>query len=294
MSNYGTTGVTRFDQQSTMGTTSRSVFARPFPNAVARSVVTHPLRSVTGRILTIAAAVAAGGAIFAAPAALAATPAGVGVGHSFSPAIQRAALAYWTPARRAAARSVDLINASPLHLSATPKQQPALAGPSASVGGGSPSGEIAPFAPLTRSRVMAPDGAFPVPTSDYTNFPYSVNGRIFFRNPDGGGSCSGTSVASYHGTSLEDEVWTAGHCVGNPEGKHPGVWDTSAVFIPAYSGNASDQDPYGEFAATYFYTTTAWLNTSDLAEDEAALIVGTNADGQTLGLRLSQRHRFGV
>jgi hypothetical protein len=243
----------------------------------------HRSRSFTRRVLANATALAAGTAILTTPAALAATPATIGAGHPITPAAQRAALAYWTPKRLAAARPVDLINASRHQLAATAQQHPALAGPSGSVAGGSPSGEPTPFAPLTRSPIMTPAGAFGVPTSDYTKFPYRVNGRIFFNNPDGGGSCSGTSVASYHGTSLEDEVWTAGHCVGNPEGQHPGVWDTSAVFIPAYNGNASDWDPYGEFSATYFYTTTAWLDNTDAAEDEAAFIVGTNANGQTLG-----------
>jgi len=231
------------------------------------------------RVLASAASLAAGAAIFTAPAALAATGAGVGVGHSITPATQHAALAYWTPARLAAARPLDLINASGHQVSAAAEHQSAPAGPSASVGGGSPSSvELLGSPPL-----VSANGAFGVPTSDYTRFPYSVNGRIFFNNPDGGGSCSGTSVASYHGTSLEDEVWTAGHCVGNPEGQHPGVWDSSAVFIPAYNGNASDQDPFGEFSATSFYTTTAWFYNSDLAEDEAAFVVGTNAQGRTLG-----------
>jgi V8-like Glu-specific endopeptidase len=232
----------------------------------------HRSRTFICRVLASAAPLAAGAAILTAPAALAATPAGGGVGHSISSAAQQAAIAYWTPARLAAARPVGLINASAQQLSAAAEQQPALTGPSASVSGGSPS-----------STFINSNDAFGVPTSKYTRFPYSVNGRIFFNNPDGGGSCSGTSVASYHGTSLEDEVWTAGHCVGNPEGDHPGVWDSSAVFIPAYNGNASDQDPFGEFAATEFYTTTAWFYNSDLAEDEAAFVVNANADGQTLG-----------
>jgi len=253
---------------------SKSAFRR----LPSRGVGSHRSRSFTCRVLASAASVAAGAAILTAPAALAATSAGVGAGHAISPAAQQAALAYWTPARLAAAHPVDLITASANQISAATEQPTVPAGPSAAVGGGSPSGEAGPFAPIA-----IPDGAFGVPTGDYTKFPYSVNGRIFFSNPDGGGSCSGTSVASYHGTSLEDEVWTAGHCVGNPEGQHPGVWDTSAVFIPAYNGNASDQDPFGEFSASYFYTTTAWLNSSDLAEDEAAFIVGDNKNGQTLG-----------
>jgi V8-like Glu-specific endopeptidase len=246
--------------------------------AAARAV-----RGSTRRTIAIAAAIAAGGALAASPAALAAAPASVGAGHAINPVTQRIALAYWTPARLAAARPTDLITATPAQMSAGTIQQPAATGASGSVGGGAPTGEVAPFSPIASLPVMGPDGSFGVPTADYTKFPYRVNGRVFFSNPDGSGSCSGTSVASYHGTSLEDEVWTAGHCVGNPEGQHPGVWDTSAVFIPAYNGNSSNPDPYGEFSATYFYTTTAWLNSSDLAEDEAAFIVGNNSSGQSLG-----------
>ncbi len=253
------------------------VVGRLLPSAVRGSVNRRHLRTFTCRALVSVAAAAAGGAILTVPSALAATSTAAGVGHVISPALQRLALDYWTPARLAAAQPADLISASPAQLSAT-AMQPASTGPSSAVGGGVPSGMVAPFSPIA-----SPAGAFGVPTGDYTKFPYTVNGRIFFSNPDGSGSCSGTSVASYHGTSLEDEVWTAGHCVGNPEGAHPGVWDTSAIFIPAYNGNAAVQDPFGEFSATYFYTTTAWLNSSDAAEDEAAFIVGANANGQSLG-----------
>ena len=238
-------------------------------------------RAFSARVLMGAAALAAGAALAGSPAALAATTAGIGVDDVISPAQQQLALSYWTPARLAAAQPVDLIDASRRQLSEAETQEPATApaGPTAAVGGSAPTGEPTPFEPLAGPRVLQLDGASSVPTNDYTRFPYSVNGRIFFSNPDGGGSCSGTSVASYHGTSLEDEVWTAGHCVGNPEGQHPGVWDTSIVFIPGYNGNAAVQDPFGEFSATNLYTTTAWLNNTDLAEDEAAFVVGDQRRG---------------
>ena len=63
------------------------------------------------------------------------------------------------------------------------------------------------------------------------------------------------------------------------------VVDSSAVFIPAYNGNVSKFDPFGEFVWNGgSETSSAWYNNRDLTEDEAAMTVGTSSTtGRTLG-----------
>jgi hypothetical protein len=197
-------------------------------------------------------------------------------------------LAYWTPARLRAAKPVSIITASPkasrgVAASARPTGQPGL------VPGGSPEGDHAAAArPLASQSSLAftypyPYNIYAVPASWYTSSPYQLNGKLFFSNDGGSYVCSATSVASRSGTKLEDEIWTAGHCAANTDGKHK--WDSSAIFIPAYNGSASNSDPYGEFVYTGAgETTSAWFNNGDDSEDEAAMIVGNSSTtGRTLG-----------
>lgn len=122
-----------------------------------------------------------------------------------------------------------------------------------------------------------------MPAGDYTQYPYALNGAIFFTNNGQDYACSGTSVGSAQGTSDEDEVWTAGHCVSNSNLNSPGVFDSFAEFIPAYNGTAADFDPFGVFVATSFSVAANFLDNGDLSVDEGAIQVGANANGETLG-----------
>ena len=201
---------------------------------------------------------------------------------------EKSILAYWTPARLRAAKPVDVIDAG-----ARPDVQPPAAHPAGkpgSIPGGLPAGR---GRAVTRSRPGAgPDGyaypypysSFNVPAADYTRWPYELNGRLFFNNDGSGYSCSGTVVGSHNGTSNENEVWTAGHCLVNTESLNE-VVDSSAVFIPAYNGNVSDFDPFGEFTWNGGWeTTTAWYYNRDFTEDEAAMTFNTSTlNGRTLG-----------
>ena len=203
----------------------------------------------------------------------------------------KATLAYWTPARLRAAKPADIItvrsNASAPQAPASPTGRPG------SVPGGLPADSGAavaahPTAALTPALSNNYNYPFPytisqVPASSYTKYPWDLNGKLFFSNAGGNYVCSATSVGSASGTKDENEIWTAGHCAANTAGTH--VWDSSAVFIPAYNGTASDTDPFGEFTWTgAAETTTAWLNNGDFTEDEAAMTVGTSSTtGKTLG-----------
>jgi hypothetical protein len=222
--------------------------------------------------------------------ALASTPArnsAVAIHSAAGARSAKAVLAYWTPARLRAAKpaSVVIAGTKPKAVPATGKQP----GKPGQVAGGLPNGHAAV---ARATKTISPEAfPYPYPYDSFTpawglwhTYPYEVNGKLFFTNDGGGFVCSATSVASASGTSNENEIWTAGHCLVNTEANNQ-VVDSSAVFIPAYNGNLSDFDPFGEFVWTgSAETSTAWYNNSDLTEDEAAMTVGTSSTtGRTLG-----------
>jgi hypothetical protein len=200
---------------------------------------------------------------------------------------EKAVLAYWTPARLRAAKpaSVIVAGAKPKAVPVTAKQP----GRPGQVPGGRPNGHAA-VAPPTKT--ITPEAfPYPYPYDSFTpawalwrTYPYEVNGKLFFTNGGSGFVCSATAVASASGTKNENEIWTAGHCLVNTESNNQ-VYDSSAVFIPAYNGNLSNFDPFGEFVWNGgSATNTAWLRNRDLTEDEAAMTVGTSSTtGRTLG-----------
>jgi hypothetical protein len=226
----------------------------------------------------------------AAPADAAPHPApATGVMHSVArmPSAKQI-LAYWTPARLRAAKTADVVVAR-----TKPDVRPANArqpGRAGQVAGGLPGGH--PLAVPQRGTGITPAAfGYPFPYDSYTppaglwrTFPYSVNGKLFFVNNGQGFVCSATAVASANGTANENEIWTAGHCLVNTTGNNQKV-DTSALFIPAYNGNVSNFDPFGEFVWNGGWATaSAWYYHSDLTEDEAAMTVGVSTTThRTLG-----------
>jgi hypothetical protein len=232
---------------------------------------------VGGWLAAVPASAADGGAHATAPKT---------VVHAAKAVNTKAVLAYWTPARLRAAKSADVlvVGSKPHVLPPTAK----VPGKPGHVAGGLPGGHAAIAAHPATVRPSAfsypfPYDSFTPQSSLWTTYPYKVNGKLFFSNGGGNYVCSATSVASASGTSNENEIWTAGHCAANTSGTH--VWDSSAIFIPAYNGNVSNFDPFGEFVWTGgAITTSAWFSNSDLTEDEAAMTVGTSTTtGRTLG-----------
>lgn len=200
---------------------------------------------------------------------------------------EKAVRAYWTPARRRSAKSVDITNAAKPQNSPLQKVATGRAG---KVAGGLPRGATGAFAGRI-GRAAAPAAfSYPYPytswnvkQAEYKKYPWSVNGKIFFTNNGGNYVCSGTVVPSYNGT--QNEVWTAGHCLVNTEANNQ-VVDSFFEFVPAYDGTKSGNKatPRGVFVWNGAWeTTSAWYYNRDLSEDEAALTMNTNAKGQILG-----------
>jgi len=89
-------------------------------------------------------------------------------------------------------------------------------------------------------------------TGDSTRYPNSANGVVlFFYGPDEF-RCSGSVV----NTSAGNVVLTAGHCVIDPD---TGTQATDIVFIPGYRDGA---EPFDEWPATSFATTSQWQSTA--------------------------------
>lgn len=265
--------------------TSRSGFARSTASQVRRA--RWPLAAGAVALATAATALMPGTAARAQalpphrqPPLVAALPAA-------SAAQQRAALAYWTPGRMGTATSRDIRAGGQVGTGAAPASAPVTGKPQMIPGNlGEDAISADPAAFFGRPTTSAANEFLQVPTILTTQYPYRMNGRIFFDFEGKADSCSGTSVVSYHGSSDEDEVWTAGHCLVNSLGSADGIDATNIVFVPAYNGNAATiaaRYPFGVFSYIGGYTTYAWLHNADLSEDEAAIEVGRNSSGQTLG-----------
>jgi hypothetical protein len=134
--------------------------------------------------------------------------AGASTAHSEAARVRR----YWTPARMASAR---------------------------------PLGLVADRSGDTRLRLGRPSPTaaasfLTVPTPD--EVPYSVEGRIFVKQGDLRGYCSGTAINS----PTRQLVLTAGHCVNNGHEGGYTVWSQYLEFVPAYTAGTA---PFGAFVA---------------------------------------------
>ena len=237
-----------------------------------------------GPIATSAIAAGPAGAATATPTTtpeVAGAPAVTGANAQSN---QAATLAYWTPARLRSAKPLDVIAAgtaqSPLAAPRAPTGSPGA------VPGGAPLGATTATGGTVPQTEATPYDSFQVTRADTKKFPYNLNGALFFTNDGSNYVCSATSVASHDSSTAENEIWTAGHCVVNSESLTK-VADSSAEFIPAYDGqyccNSSTVTaekrwaPYGIFTWNGGWeTSTAWLNTRDLSEDEAAMTLDTS------------------
>jgi hypothetical protein len=211
------------------------------------------------------------------------------VSHSVSSASAQATLAYWTPARLQAAKVVSEVVTKAPRLAS-----PAVAKPNGKAGavaGGLPAGVSGSASAAHAASAVTPAAfsypfpydSFTLPNGAFKRYPFKENGAIFFVNDGSDFACSGTTVAGVNGSADENEVWTAGHCVANTEGGNE--FDSSAIFIPAYNGSLTDFDPFGEFVAYDFETTTAWINNGDFSEDMGSMLVGNSSKkhAETLG-----------
>jgi V8-like Glu-specific endopeptidase len=192
----------------------------------------------------IALACLAAGACASAPAASAGGTADTGAASARAEA-ERVAR-YWTPARMRSAVPLDM------ELRGDRLQR----------------AETAPANPLATASFK--------PVSTPTTPPYSVNGRIFVRQGNLEGYCSGTAIDS----PTRQLVLTAAHCVnsGPRPGGRPAVWSQYLEFVPAYTGGAT---PLGTFVARRNYVSAPkpWIKAGNPDFDLGAFRVFPNDAG---------------
>jgi hypothetical protein len=105
----------------------------------------------------------------------------------------------------------------------------------------------------------------------YGKAPAITSGKVFFNTRDGyKGFCSGTAVASRN----ESLVWTAGHCLYNPE---YGGWVRNFVFCPGYDHGCQ----FGKWGWKTEAVTPEWHRYLSLRYDLGAVEVYPN-HGHTL------------
>jgi len=151
---------------------------------------------------------------------------------------------YWTPARMASARPLDLV--------LDQRGEPSLRlGRPASTASAS-------F--LTISTPQAP--------------PYSVNGRIFIRIGKKRGYCSGTAIDS----PSRQLVLTAGHCVNAGSAYRGNLWYRNLLFVPAYTAGKA---PFGAFPAkrNKVFALPQWTDHSNPDFDFGAFLTHPNRRG---------------
>ena len=178
---------------------------------------------------------------------------------------------YWTKAKMMSARPAD-------SLAASAKVTPKVPAPSSSSGIGRPvapkaakqaAKQVSPFASSNAAIIPA---AFQLPNFDYSSYPYSTIGKVFFTDPQTGINyvCSGASVNSANLNVVD----TAGHCiVGGGSG---GDWYTNWVFCPQYYYGST---PFGCWSARYMVTSSDWLNSGSLEDDFGDVAVWPNSYG---------------
>ncbi len=106
---------------------------------------------------------------------------------------------------------------------------------------------------------------------DYTVFPYSTVGVLFFSQDGKDYRCSAASIGS-------NALWTAGHCVHDGNGTVDG-WSDNVVFAPAYkNGNT----PFGTWTFYDLVTRVAWFSGKDFRFDIGGVILEPNASGKTI------------
>lgn len=185
-------------------------------------------------------------------------------------------LAYWTPERMAAAKSVDL-----------PQQDEDSSGAQQSASqsqADGPEGRIEPVAPPAEAMAKVAEqprgGTVGSPNETGQETPVSkdsaanaspVNGKLFYAIEGGYGECS----ASVVNTDSKRVVLTAAHCLYNPE---TGGWSRDVAFVPAYNGLADDQEPFGRWDARTLSISTSRQDDPSIDNDIGYVTLNNGGD----------------
>jgi V8-like Glu-specific endopeptidase len=180
---------------------------------------------------------------------------------------------------------------APAEVGASARLNPPSAGTSASIARGE-AARVASYWTPARMRSTPPldggaGGAKSESTAsvsfatvlDATLPPYSVNGRIFLRQGDARGYCSGTAIDS----PTRQLVLTAAHCLNSGPLEHSPrtIWSRTLLFVPAYRNGVA---PFGVFVArrSAIFAPKAFVKTGNPDYDVGAFLTLPNAAGQNV------------
>ncbi|MCW2882687.1 MAG: hypothetical protein JWQ95_6787 [Sphaerisporangium sp.] len=232
---------------------------------------------------------AAAGILLTAPTAEAAKPSAprrpIVHDAADSKSEQRVVKQFWTPAKMAAAKPLDLVRSRGGRTTTTPSGggsgvavKPVGPGAHSVNRADTPAAPTTPPPPVTPSASPSVSPSPSVSASPIAPAPalaarssgaawtaggaiVKTEGRVFFTYQGRNASCSGTAVTSAN----KSVVITAGHCV-----KLGGSFHTNWVFVPGYAGGSR---PYGTWVATNLLTTPQWNASEDMNYDVAAAVV---------------------
>lgn len=193
---------------------------------------------------------------------------------------QRASQAktYWTPQRMKTARPADLLlkatkqEGNSKYQRGTPKKVAAVA----------PRNRHATTVQTKTGTAITPnDYSYPFPFvryevgADYTQWPYSPIGKVFFTDSRTGGNfvCSGSAVTSNNQSLVE----TAGHCV--IEGGSGNNWYTNWMFCPAYKDGICQ---LGVWYARQLWSWSDWIDNGRFEFDLGEAVMYPDYYGNTL------------
>ncbi len=178
---------------------------------------------------------------------------------------------YWTSARMTSARSADTL-LSKANLTPQAITHSTASGSAQGVAPKSTKG----VKPIVKAALQITN-AYSLPQSDYSYYPYSTIGKVFFTDPQTGYDyvCSGAAINS---TNL-NVVDTAGHCV--VAGGSAGDWYTNWAFCPQYYYGSA---PYGCWYARSMTTSSGWFYSGSLEDDFGDVAVWPNAYGNLVNV----------
>ena len=193
----------------------------------------------------------------------------------FSNSSASAVLSYRTTQRMAGAKPKGMIRAS--GAARRPTAAPLATGTPGAAGGSLPGGApIRPFqSPLKPAAAPVPlDGSFPGPHTTYEyagrylRYPISTIGKLFFTQPGVGDFVCSASVTT-GSASIQNIVWTAGHCVANGGAA---TFYTNFLFCPSYDSAQGGVNPAVGCWSWLFVTTSAeWFYNGAFSRDYAII-----------------------
>lgn len=211
--------------------------------------------------------------------ALAVTFSGVAAAQSPAPKIfshssASAAQSYWTPQRMEAAKPMGIRGSD---AAKRPALVPQAAGAPGAAGGSMPGGPVNKSLQLPSKPIAAPvplDGSFPGPNTTfeyagrYRRYPISTIGKLFFTIPGSGDFVCSASVTT-GSASIQNIIWTAGHCVANGGAA---TFYTNWLFCPSYDSAQGGVNPAVGCWSWAFATTSAeWFFNGALTRDYAII-----------------------